>query len=113
MNDTIPAVTLTEKAAAKARQMLDKRGTPEACIRVGVATGGCSGFSYKLEYADTLDEGDQVFESFGIKIAVDAKSLLYLAGTQVDYVNDPFKGGFKFGNPNQKAACGCGESFTV
>lgn len=113
MSDTPPGIILTEKAADKVRQMLAKRGTPDAALRIGVSTAGCSGLSYKLEYADALDEGDRTFESQGIRVVVDGKSLVYLMGIQMDFVNDPFKSGFKFTNPNEKERCGCGESFKV
>lgn len=106
-------VILTERAAERARQMLTKRGTPEAAIRIGVVSGGCSGMSYKLEYADTVEEGDQLFEQHGIRVVVDAKSMLFMNGTQVDFVTEQFRSGFKFGNPNEKDRCGCGESFKV
>ncbi|NGZ27539.1 MAG: iron-sulfur cluster assembly accessory protein [Magnetococcales bacterium] len=114
MSETEQAVvTLTEKAAVRVRQMLEKRGTPQAALRIGVATAGCSGLSYKLEYADAPEEGDRAFESQGIRLVVDGKSLVYLMGLQMDFVNDPFRSGFKFTNPNEKERCGCGESFKV
>lgn len=106
-------VTMTERAAEKAQAMIDNRGVPGTMIRIGVSTSGCSGMSYKLEYADAAEEGDKVFECHGIKIVVDPKSMLYIAGTEVDYVTEQFKSGFKFTNPQEKAACGCGESFSV
>ncbi|OSM02406.1 HesB/IscA family protein [Magnetofaba australis] len=106
-------ITLTEKAAGRVKAMLDQRGTPDAFIRLGVATAGCSGFSYKLEYADEPEEGDKVFEQHGVKLVVDPKSLLFIAGTEMDYVTENFKSGFKFGNPNETSRCGCGESFKV
>ena len=106
-------VSITERAARKARQMLDGRGTPDAAIRIGVTTSGCSGMAYKLEYADVLEEGDQVFENHGIRVVVDSKSLLFLGGTVVDFESTPFKSGFKFTNPLEKDRCGCGESFKV
>ncbi|MEO5378736.1 MAG: iron-sulfur cluster assembly accessory protein [Magnetococcus sp. DMHC-6] len=106
-------ITMTEQAAERARQMLIKRGTPEACIRVGIRTSGCSGFAYKLEYADTPEENDQIFDNFGIKVVVDPKSLLIIAGTQVDFESTPFKSGFKFTNAKETDRCGCGESFKV
>ncbi|WP_130471394.1 HesB/IscA family protein [Candidatus Magnetaquicoccus inordinatus] len=107
------AVSMTERAAERARQMLQKRGTPEAAIRIGVSTSGCSGLSYKLEYADQLQESDQQFASHGIRIVVDSKSLLALDGTEVDFEATAFKSGFKFNNPQMKEQCGCGESFKV
>ncbi|MEO5363458.1 MAG: iron-sulfur cluster assembly accessory protein [Magnetococcus sp. DMHC-8] len=107
------SVGMTERAADRARQMLAKRGTPAAAIRIGVATSGCSGLSYKLEYADTVEASDQVFESHGVRVVVDGKSLLVLDGTQVDFESTAFKSGFKFINPQVKEQCGCGESFKV
>ncbi|MBF0589847.1 MAG: iron-sulfur cluster assembly accessory protein [Magnetococcales bacterium] len=106
-------ILMTERAAQQAKAMLEKRGTPDAAIRIGVATNGCSGFSYKLEYADTLDEGDQEFIHHGVRVVVDGKSLLFIGGTEVDFVTENFKSGFRFGNPNEKERCGCGESFKV
>lgn len=107
------SVDMTERAASKAKEMLLKRGTPDAAIRIGAITSGCSGLSYKLEYADNLEEGDQIFESHGIRVVVDGKSLLVLDGTQVDFESTKFKSGFKFTNPRMKEQCGCGESFKV
>ena len=106
-------IDMTERAANRAQQMLAKRGTPAAAIRVGIATSGCSGFSYKLEYADTIETSDQVFESHGVRIVVDSKSMLVMDGTQVDFESTAFKSGFKFVNPQVKEQCGCGESFKV
>lgn len=107
----IGTIILTEKAAERAKMMLAKRGTAEAMIRIGVVSGGCSGYSYKLEYADRPEEGDVVIEQHGVRVVVDAKSMVFLNGTSVDFVSDPFRSGFKFGNPNEKDRCGCGESF--
>nr|CRH04278.1 Iron-binding protein iscA. FeS cluster assembly protein [Candidatus Magnetococcus massalia] len=106
-------VNITENAAQQVRKMLDGRGTPDAAIRLGVGTSGCSGFSYKLEYADEVEEGDEVYEAHGIKLVVDSKSLLYIAGTEMDYVTENFKSGFTFRNPKEQSRCGCGESFKV
>ncbi len=113
MSEEAQGIILTEKAAQQVQRMLSKRGTPDAAIRIGTATSGCSGFSYKLEYADQLHEGDEVFESFGVKVVLDGKSAVILAGTQVDFESTPFKSGFKFNNPKEKERCGCGESFKV
>ncbi|HEX5127790.1 MAG TPA: iron-sulfur cluster assembly protein IscA, partial [Rhodocyclaceae bacterium] len=82
-------------------------------IRLGVKTSGCSGMAYKLEYADVLGEEDLVFESFGVKIIVDPKSLPYLEGTELDFAREGLNEGFKFNNPNVKNECGCGESFSI
>ena len=105
-------ITLTEKAAEHIRRFLEKRGKGQG-VRLGVKTSGCSGMAYTLEFVDTPDENDQVFDNNGIKVFVDAKSLVYLDGTQLDYVKEGLQEGFKFENPNATATCGCGESFHV
>ncbi|OIO61047.1 MAG: iron-sulfur cluster assembly protein IscA [Alphaproteobacteria bacterium CG_4_10_14_0_2_um_filter_63_37] len=108
------AITMTETAAARAQKMIDGRGKPTTQgIRVGIKTSGCSGLSYVLEYVDDPQEGDAVFESFGVKVFVDPKSLLYIDGTEIDMEVGIMKSGFVFKNPNEKGACGCGESFAV
>jgi iron-sulfur cluster assembly protein len=105
-------VTLTAQAADHIEKYLTKRGKGLG-LRLGVRTTGCSGMAYKLEYVDELATEDQVFESFGVKVVIDPKSLVYLQGTQLDYAREGLNEGFKFLNPNEKATCGCGESFTV
>ena len=82
-------------------------------LRLGIKTTGCSGLAYVIEYADELQPEDQVFESHGVKVIVDQKSLVYIDGTQLDYTKEGLNEGFKFDNPNVKDECGCGESFTV
>ena len=106
-------ITLTENAAEKVRQLITSRDQPTTGLRVGVRGGGCSGFSYFLEFAPESSEGDRELESHGVKLFVDRKSYLYLMGTEVDYVDDLHESGFKFLNPNAKRTCGCGESFSV
>ncbi len=106
------SVTLSERAANHIRNFLAKRGTGLG-IKLGVRTSGCSGMAYKLEFADSVDPEDIQFESFGVKVFVDPKSLSYLAGTELDFVREGLNEGFKFNNPNVKNACGCGESFNV
>ncbi len=106
------AVTLTENAARHVRRALDKRGHGEG-LRLGVRTSGCSGMAYVLEYADQAAAEDTVFESHGVKVLIDKKSLVYLDGTVLDYTREGLNEGFRFQNPNQKETCGCGESFSV
>ncbi|MCF2856925.1 iron-sulfur cluster assembly protein IscA [Pseudoalteromonas sp. SMS1] len=106
------AVTLTEAAANRVQTFLKNRGKGIG-LRVGIKTTGCSGLAYVLEFVDELAEGDEVFEEMGVKIIVDAKSLVYIDGTELDYTKEGLNEGFKFVNPNQKDECGCGESFTV
>ncbi len=106
------AITLTEVAAERVKNFLANRGKGEG-LRLGVKTSGCSGMAYVLEFADEIDETDQVFESRGVKIIVDPKSLLYIDGTELDYGKEGLNEGFKFNNPNVKDQCGCGESFTI
>ena len=91
---------------------MQKRGKGVG-LRLGVKTTGCSGLAYVLEFADDVDSEDVVFESQGIKILVDPKSLVYIDGTELDYTKEGLNEGFKFENPNVKDECGCGESFTV
>jgi len=106
------AVTLSERAAQHVAGFLAKRGKG-AGIRLGVRTTGCSGMAYKLEFADEIPEGDEIYESHGVKIFVDPKSLPYIDGTELDYAREGLNEGFKFNNPNVKNECGCGESFNV
>lgn len=106
------AVTMSERAARHVANYLSRRGKGLG-VRLGVKTSGCSGMAYKLEYVDTTEEDDLVFESFGVKIVIDGKSLPYLDGTELDFVREGLNEGFKFNNPNAKDQCGCGESFTV
>jgi iron-sulfur cluster assembly protein len=106
------AIIVTQQAADRIRQFILKRGKGIG-LRVGVRTSGCSGLAYKLEFVDMLNEDDAQFESCGVKVIVDKKSLQYLDGTELDYVKENLQEGFKFNNPQVKAECGCGESFTV
>ncbi|BAN35086.1 iron-binding protein iscA [Sulfuricella denitrificans skB26] len=103
------AVTLTEKAATHIKNYIEKRGKGVG-LRLGVRTSGCSGMAYTLEFADEFNDTDSQFESFGVKVLVDPKSLVYLEGTELDFVREGLNEGFKFNNPNVKSACGCGES---
>ncbi|SFD12534.1 iron-sulfur cluster assembly protein [Microbulbifer thermotolerans] len=106
------AITMTEAAQAHIRGQLEKRGKGVG-IRVGVKTAGCSGLSYVLEFVDAVSAEDMVFEQNGVKLVVDPKSLVYLDGTELDFVKEGLNEGFAFSNPNVKNECGCGESFHV
>ena len=105
-------ITLTERAATHVANFLARRGKGVG-LRLGVRTSGCSGMAYKLEFVDVESETDMVFESHGVKIYTDAKSLAYIDGTELDYTKEGLNEGFKFNNPNVKNECGCGESFNV
>ena len=106
------AVTLTDRAAEHVRRYIEKRGKGVG-LRLGVKTTGCSGLAYKLEFADEVQPEDQQFESHGVRVLIDPKSLAYLDGTELDFVREGLNEGFKFNNPNEKDRCGCGESFNV
>lgn len=106
------AVTLTPTAADRVQKFLANRGKGVG-LRLGVKTTGCSGMAYVLEFVDAVEPGDQVFESHGVKVIINPKSLVYLDGTELDYGKEGLNEGFKFNNPNVKDTCGCGESFNV
>jgi iron-sulfur cluster assembly protein len=107
-------VSLSPKAIDAAKRQLAKRGTPDAAIRLGLKGGGCSGFSYVIEFTDDPPrERDRVFDFDGVKVFVDPKSLIYLAGTVLDWEQTLMYQGFKFRNPNEATNCGCGHSFSV
>lgn len=106
------AITLTEKAAKHINRYMQRRGKGIG-LRLGVRTTGCSGLAYKLEYVDEQAAEDNVFESQGVKVFVDPKSLPYIDGTELDFAREGLNEGFKFRNPNVKDECGCGESFRI
>ncbi len=106
------SIILTEKAAQQVRKHLDFRGNGYG-IRLAVKTSGCSGLAYAMEFVDQPEPEDLTFDSFGVTVLIDPKSLAYLEGTELDWVREGFSEGFKFNNPNVKNQCGCGESFNV
>jgi iron-sulfur cluster assembly protein len=106
------SISLTLKAAERVEKYLTNRGNGIG-LRLGVKTTGCSGMAYTLEFVDEALLEDQIFESRGVKILIDPKSLVYIDGTELDFEKEGLNEGFKFNNPNVKAECGCGESFTV
>ncbi len=112
MSESRVVITLTESAANHVQSHLAKRGKGVG-LRLGVRTSGCSGLAYKLEYADAVNPDDLTFDSHGVKVVVDPKSLPYLDGTELDFTKEGLNEGFKFRNPNVKDECGCGESFNV
>lgn len=106
------AITLTEAAAERVQKFLSNRGKGVG-LRLGVKTSGCSGMAYTLEFADEANADEITFESRGVTVLLDPKSLAYMDGTELDYTREGLSEGFKFNNPNVKDECGCGESFTV
>jgi iron-sulfur cluster assembly protein len=106
------AVSLTPAAAQRVEKFLANRGNGIG-LRLGVRTTGCSGMAYTLEFVDDLQTEDMMFESHGVKVIVDPKSLVYIDGTELDFTKEGLNEGFKFNNPNVADECGCGESFTV
>lgn len=106
------ALSLSESAAKHVANFLQKRGKGVG-VKLAVRTSGCSGMAYKLEFVDAADPTDLSFQSYGVTIFTDEKSLAYLDGTELDFVKEGLNEGFKFNNPNVKAECGCGESFNV
>ncbi|GLS89998.1 iron-binding protein IscA [Psychromonas marina] len=106
------AITMTEPAAQHVANFLANRGKGIG-LRLGVKTSGCSGMAYVLEFVDVLNEDDEMFTDKGVSIIVDKKSLVYLNGTELDFVKEGLNEGFEFNNPNTDGECGCGESFSV
>lgn len=106
-------MSISDNALARINALLDKRGKPSAGIKVGVRSRGCSGLSYTIEYADEIGKFDEVVEKGGVKVLIDPKAVMFLIGTEMDYVEEELKAGFIFRNPNEKGRCGCGESFHV
>lgn len=106
------SLNLTDAAVAHIRNYMSARGADEI-MRLGVKPTGCSGLSYVVEVDNEVGPDDLVFERDGIKVVVERKNMIYLAGTEVDYRREGLNAGFRFSNPNEKGSCGCGESFTV
>src|ERR1700741_1044501 len=107
------ALLVTDSAAERIQALLAKRGKPAVGARIGVRSRGCSGLSYTLEYADEKGKFDEVVEDKGVTILVDPKAVMFILGTEMDFIEEKLERGFTFRNPNEKGRCGCGESFHV
>jgi iron-sulfur cluster assembly protein len=107
------AVKLTDAAAARIREIMDDAEGKYQGVRVGVTNGGCAGMSYTMDYAEDVKPLDEVVEDKGVKIFIDPKAILFLIGTEMDFVKEKLGARFVFNNPNQTAACGCGESVSI
>ena len=108
-----PVITLTDAAIKEVKRLVNVQGITEGGLRLGVKGGGCSGLSYTINFDEKIGPHDQVYDFDGVKVIVDAKSAIYLQGTQLDYQKDLMSGAFKFVNPNANKTCGCGESFSA
>ncbi len=108
-----PVITLSEAAAKEVKRLINVQGITEGGLRIGVKGGGCSGLSYTVNFDEKISQYDSVYEIDGIKVIVDAKSAIYLQGTQLDFSKDLTGGAFRFVNPNAQKTCGCGESFSA
>lgn len=106
-------ISVTERAARRIKDILVEKGDPDLALRVGVRGGGCSGFSYVLDFTRDQRENDRVFEERGVRLLCDPKSYAFLADTELDFGDGLLDGGFRFNNPNAKKSCSCGESFSV
>src|SRR5438477_338502 len=111
--DELARMTVTDTASSRLRDILAKSERPLAGLRVGVKNGGCAGMEYTIEWAEEKRPFDEIVEDKGVKILVDAKAVLFLLGTEMDFEATPLKSGFVFRNPNQTSACGCGESVAI
>lgn len=106
-------LTITESAAGRVKTLLEGRGKPSFGIRVGLRSKGCSGLSYTLEFAEEAGPYDELIEVYGVKVLIDPKAVMFIMGSEMDYVENKLSSGFVFKNPNEKGQCGCGESFHV
>ena len=110
---TQSVLILTETAAQRVKALLTGRGKPSFGIRIGIRSKGCNGLSYTLEFADEPGPYDEVIDAHDVKVLIDPKAVMFIMGSQMDYVDDKLTSGFVFTNPNEKGKCGCGESFHV
>lgn len=114
MSNTAPQLfQLTDSAAVRVKELLANRAQPAVGIKVGIKTGGCSGLKYQFEYAEKVMPTQEIVVDKGVTVVIDPQAVLYLAGTTLDFVESNEESGFVFKNPNEKASCGCRESFSV
>ena len=106
-------ITLSNSAAERVKQIISSAKEPIIGVRVGVASGGCAGMSYVMEYAKEKNPNDEVIEDKGVKVLIDPKAIMYLLGTEMDYKKGELSSTFVFKNPNETERCGCGESFKI
>ena len=107
------AITLTDNAASRIKDIMSKDDNKSLGVRVGVKSGGCAGMSYVMEYAKEINPNDEVIEDKGVKVLIDPKAIMYLLGTEMDYKKEELSSTFVFKNPNETERCGCGESFKI
>jgi iron-sulfur cluster assembly protein len=107
------AITLTDRAAERLKEIVANSDGDIIGLRLGVKSRGCAGLGYTMDYARELNPGDEIIEDKGVKILVDPKAILFLLGTEMDFRTDKLSSGFVFNNPNETAACGCGESVSI
>lgn len=106
-------VSVTPAAIERIKVLLEKRGKPSAGIRIGIKTKGCSGMQYNIEYADAKNPFDEEIHAEDVTIFIDPKAIMFILGTEMDFVDEQMQSGFVFKNPNEKGKCGCGKSFHV
>ena len=106
-------LTLTPNAIERIRYLVNQSSSQDNILRVGIEKGGCAGLTYSMDYISEIKEGDEIVDQDDIRVVIDPKAILYLLGTEMDYVEDKFSSGFKFNNPNEVSACGCGESVEI
>ena len=106
-------ITLSDRAANRVKEIIAQAKEPIVGVRIGVATGGCAGMSYVMEYAKEVKQNEEIIEDKGVKVLIDPKAIMYLLGTEMDYKKEKFSSQFVFKNPNETERCGCGESFKV
>ena len=106
-------ITLSDRAATRVKEIMAQAKEPMFGVRVGVASGGCAGMSYVMEYSKEVNPNDELIEDKGVKVYIDSAAVMYLLGTEMDYKKEDFSSSFVFNNPNETERCGCGESFKI